>query len=388
MYFWIGISIFLFLWGIIRDKSKAAEIGILLFVFVAMAFNRDTYDYNNYVTHYFEFVNGYNLRSEPLFTLAFILGAKVIPTYDVFKIVLTACQLILLYFAIRKTTKSVAFVLALYLIFPAYLDGFHTRFFMGSCLVMVALLRYMRDYSENRNYWKSSILYCCVVVIAVMFHVSLAVLIVVPIVPLLKRKTSLNYLKVFAYIAILLICVLVFRYSGLMFRILSVFLPGGNLSKYTEYQEIGLTSEQFRILVLYFFRQMIRIGFAYFLLYTYQTYKNWQKENSGTDGEFAERFLGFLVTLNCVALFVVVFQTFSVNFERLYRVINMMNYVGAAVCINTFRPHSVSRWKIKLLSLGYALLLAVDYYCKSEFYIDGYRLAFTNNILFQALFNG
>ena len=266
MFFWIGVSVCLFLWGIVKDKSKFAEAGILLFLFVAMAFNKDTYDYNNYVTHYYEFVNGINLRSEPMFMLAFILGAKLIPTYDVFKIVLTVAQLLLLYFAIRKTTKSVAFVFALYLIFPAYLDGFHTRFFMGSCLVMAALLKYMRDYSENRDYWKSSILYCFFIVIAAMFHISLAVFIIVPVIPLLKRKVSLNYWKVLFSIAILLGCILVFRYSGLMFRILSLFVSKANLSKYTEDYSIGLTSEQFNILVVYFLRQMIRIGFAYYLL--------------------------------------------------------------------------------------------------------------------------
>ena len=61
MFFWIGVSVCLFLWGIVKDKSKFAEAGILLFLFVAMAFNKDTYDYNNYVTHYYEFVNGINL---------------------------------------------------------------------------------------------------------------------------------------------------------------------------------------------------------------------------------------------------------------------------------------------------------------------------------------
>lgn len=386
MYFWIVLSILLFLWGVIKDRSRYALAGIMLFLFIAMGFYWYSYDFNNYSRTYTNFQNGISYGVEPLFSLIFHLGGKLIHHYEIFKLFLTAALLFLLYRTVRRATPSTAFVFALYLIFPAYLDGDHTRFFIGSCAVTAALLRYMHDYAEEREFWKATLRYACGVVIGALCHISLAVFIIVPLVPFLKRKVNLSYAKVLFYSLLLVAALLVFRYSGLMFRILSVFLSPANSSKYQASQIIGLTSQQFHTLVLHFFRQFLRLAYAYFLLYTYKTAKNRQPGGPAAVPDRTERILGFLVTLNCVTFLFVVFMTFSVNFDRLNRIICLVSYVCAAICLNEFSRHSVVRWRVKLAAFCFAMFFAVEYFFQSDYYITEYKLIFLNNIIFNPAF--
>lgn len=386
MYFWIVLSILLFLWGVVRDRSRYALAGIMLFLFIAMGFYWYSFDFNNYLTHYENFQKGIFYGAEPVYSLIFFLGGKLIRHYEIFKLFLTAALLFLLYRAVRRATPSTAFVFALYLIFPAYLDGDHTRFFIGSCAVTAALLRYMQDYADDRDFWRASLRYACGVVIGTLCHISLAAFIIVPLVPLLKRKVNLSYAKVLLYSLLLVAVLLVFRYSGLMFRILSVFLSSANSSKYQASQTIGLTSQQFHTLVLHFFRQFLRLAYAYFLLYTYKTAKNRRPGGPAAVPDRTERILGFLVTFNCIAFLFVVFMTFSVNFDRLNRIICLVSYVCAAICLNEFPRHSVVRWRVKLAAFCFAMFFAVEYFCQSDYYITEYKLIFLNNIIFNPAF--
>ncbi len=382
MYFWIGISFVLILWGLGKDKSKVAFAGILAFLFITMAFNRGTYDYNNYVIHFYEFSRNLNLRVEPLFRLIFKGGAIIFKNYDTFKIFLTAVQLCIIYYFIRLHTNSVALVFALYLLYPAYLDGFHTRFFMGSVIVLAAILFYIKKYEKTDKRLKWSLIYIGLIIVAFLIHNSLGVFLFVPLIFLLHSRTSISHLRLIIYTMVFFVILLVLRYSGLLYSTLSSYLAESRLELYT--MESHLNSNQRNIIILYFLKQIIRLLYSMFLLRQYKGFYN-KKVLSSSEIEDDDnyKYLEFLFSMNCFSFIIVVFQTYSINFERLYRVVDMLCYLGAAVAISIGEKNSIYNYKIKGAALAYSVIFALMYYLQSDYYRTVYTAVFKYNVLFN-----
>lgn len=398
MYLWIALSIALVTWGIVKNQSKSASFVILIFLFVIFAFNRGTYDYNNYVYQYYEIQNGLNQGAyEIIYTAIMRVSAIIGLDYASFKILISLFQLSILYCCIKNITNNVTFVLALYMIFPAYLDCFHTRFFMGSFIVIIALLRYMTNETTGKHYVKATVVYLIAIICASLIHSSLLFFAVIPVISILKGR-SVNDVKIYCGIIIVIfLTLLVLRYTGQLSWIIASFNIEGSeqrLLSYGIYGATGLSVVGIKIVVVYFIRQSIRLLFSYYLLNVFrkESIEKYAVVAKGVSAEkstsmtLKQQYMELLLFVNIIAFLIIIFQTYTVNFERLYRIINLLNYIGAAITISNLRMYSRKRAAVKSISFVYALFFAMDYFLQSDFYIEAYKLVFTNNVVFNAIF--
>lgn len=395
MYYWIVLSIILCLFGVTKDKSKFATYSLFVFLFVVFAFNRDTYDYNNYINEYFDILHGYNQGAfGAVYTAIMRVSAQAGLDYATFEMILSFVGLLVIYLQAKSVTQSTAFVFSLYLLFPAYLDGFHTRFFMGEIVMYAALIQYMKHVINSRKLVRATIMYMALVIVATLIHSAFLFFAVIPVITLLSRHGISNK-KIALGVMIVAALLLAMRYTGLLTNATFSIIATRDSEKYGLLDAAGLSIEGVKIIILYCFRQSIRLGISYFLLHTIKSRECGLNRDALVEpslvGQEAnskeEKYLQFIVSMNIVAFLVVILQTYTVNFERLYRIIDMLIYIGAALAIGICKPYSRKRIIIKLVMLAFALGLAMDYFLKSDFYIGAYKMVFTNNVLFSSILN-
>lgn len=170
-----GISVL----GLIKRKSKVLTILILAVMLVMFAGVREIADYEVYQNRYM-YVDTFSSFTEPLFTL-FIRGIKAIGIdfYGFLVIAAILCIFPRCWVLLRLSNNS-NIVLALYCVFPFFLDVCWIRMTMGITFIYLGLYCWLKN--KKKNQLKSIMEFVVLVLVASGFHSGLLIclLLIVP----------------------------------------------------------------------------------------------------------------------------------------------------------------------------------------------------------------
>lgn len=214
--------------GLFRRQSKPIAFCILVVLWVIFSLN--TYN-DDYIGYEFLFNNNlvtYEGSGQTVGFQALISAAKFFGLdFMQFRCVVGFICLFLMYSFISRYTKSIAFVLGLYILLPFLYDVVQFRFFLASCIAVYSL-KFLIDNEKH------GILYFIIGVgIASLIHTA-AILFLAFLLVKLKDK-------ILPAISILLFLILlVMGYSGLIVPLASQFIDSVKLEVYfTEMSRFG-----------------------------------------------------------------------------------------------------------------------------------------------------
>lgn len=163
----ICLMAFLFILGIFNRKSKFAEFLLLLFMWCFYALNTYSGDYISYEYVYSLIGSGSKwIYFEPGFSLIMVLCNSIGLSFTGFRIVLATAYIFLLDKTIKKYTDNVAYVLAIFMIFPFMYFASVLRAGVAG-LIIVYSMHYLQI--DGR---RGTIKYIIGVLVATMFHTS------------------------------------------------------------------------------------------------------------------------------------------------------------------------------------------------------------------------
>ena len=171
--------------GLFFHKSKIAEYGLLILLFILFAFEKSIGDYEGYLSMYDEIGKGVGRANEYeiLYVLACSTAAKIGLSFDQMRYIFCVAEVLMIHGVIRKYTKNRALVLSLFMIYPALLDAELFRFLFGMSLVIYGL-----PYLLQGNQ-KGYLTYFVFVVLAALFHTSCWAFLIYFLLLIKKRRT-------------------------------------------------------------------------------------------------------------------------------------------------------------------------------------------------------
>ena len=211
--FSILITAFFIVWGLIDKDSKIAVFGLLVLLYILFAFEKTDGDYLVYLAMFNQigYGIGKGLESETLFVFLCKVANSMNMTFDAMRKIVCVFELIFLYSTIKKYTSNVAMVLALFFIYPAFLDAELFRWLLGMCFVIYGFQfllkgRNVRDYG----------LFALLVIVASQFHTSCWFFMMYLLLAIKDRS------KLIRVVSIILIVGMAFSGTGLFFHVLGL----------------------------------------------------------------------------------------------------------------------------------------------------------------------
>lgn len=188
------VCFLLVLWlNILFFKKKGYFISALAFLWMAYlgwsANPMMTFDYVAYQNIYNRTAMGINVRVEWLYTLCSKLSIRYGLTYEQFRMLFLIVVFLLLYIAIVRLTNYPAFFAGFFLIVPFFQEVTQVRSFAAYTMVLVGL----SCLAKKRK--RSLMIYFIAVIIAMGFHTSAGIYLMVPLVEYMIERIGLK--KVF-----------------------------------------------------------------------------------------------------------------------------------------------------------------------------------------------
>lgn len=206
------ITVGFIVWGLVRKKSKLVSFALLLLLFVLLAFEKTTGDYQGYLTMYDEISRGSGraLTYEILYVLLCRVGVILGLSFNTLRAYVVIIELIFLYSVIKKYTENTAMVLSLFFIFPAMLDAELFRWLLGMCIVIFGI-----QFILNEKTIRNVVLFCASIAVASMFHTSCWIFLIYLL--LMIQDTR----RIRRVVIIVLIIGIAFLSTGVFFNLLS-----------------------------------------------------------------------------------------------------------------------------------------------------------------------
>ena len=163
----ICFAMFLILCGLFYKKSKIVELLLLIFMWCFYALNTYSGDYISYEYVYSIIGSGSKwIYFEPGFTFIMLLCKTIGLSFTGFRIVLATFFTLFLDKTIRRYTNNVAFVLAIYMIFPFMYFASVLRGGIAGLIIVYSIYYLQTDET------KGVVKYIIGVLIAMLFHTS------------------------------------------------------------------------------------------------------------------------------------------------------------------------------------------------------------------------
>jgi len=378
-YFFSGILVFA---GLIRKNSKSIAMFMLILLWVLYGWNTDNADYMNYNAGYYYNADSpinysYQIGFQLLSKLLYKLGLE----YSGFLIVISMMGLILITSTIRRYTKNVAFVLAMYFIFPFMLDVVQVKNFLAMAIVVFAL----RFLIEKRRMGRFK--YIFFIVLASTFHyVALFYLVF-----LLKEIWNVKKLTYYS-ITIATVGVAI-SYTDLIPRLVAKITSNVRVYVwFTNKMNLGI------IVVL-----LIHVSTLFLVHYAYKRIKNAEikysqesivnskkrylnksfvKPNRAAPKFFNinMNFVNFTYKINIISLLAFPLYVFNMSFFRVYRNIFIINYMLFSIFLFNIKYDKNEKLLCNFLLFFYVIIMAA-YYIIIPHYDSVFLAVLQNNSL-------
>lgn len=289
----------------------------MILLYIIFAFEHSEADYEGYIEMFEEIMGnaGRATEYEVLYVYLTSLAIKLGYTFDQMRGVLSILEVYLIYHTISKYTKRTAFVLALFMVFPALIDAELFRFLFGMTLVIYGI-PYLLDDSKI-----GKIIYLVLVILAALFHTSCWLFLAYFLLLVKDRKLLI------IIVSSVLVVGLFISSSGVFFYILE-YLPIREfvIQKYQTGQYSNLTGVMFA-----FFKQVLIFAMVLWVIGGKKKKSIELKHPTYTYKERnAEILYSRIFDMNIISFLFLIPMYYSSSSQRLVHVIVLFNYIAIA----------------------------------------------------------
>lgn len=318
------LSILLVTAGFIKQNSKIVAILLFAFLWIMFGWNTDNVDFANYERGYSWAQGSFSLNSEMGYQLIYKLSILLGLTYHQFLIILSFTGLLIIYNTIIRYTKNVAFVLALYFIFPFIIDVVQVRGF----LIMSIILYSTRFIIEERKL--GTLKFVILVLFATSIHYSALFYISF----LLIKQKNISSLTVLSLS--LTASGIILAFTNFIPSLALKFVP---LEKVTHYFNNRLNWGIIIALVIYA-ANFLLIYYSYHKIRAEREKQNHENDTPDLDYKFVEA----VYKINIILMLLFALYVFNMIFFRLYRNILILNYIAYTICLAYMAPKSKEKF--------------------------------------------
>jgi hypothetical protein len=304
------ISAILFAICMAKKKSKVVFIITGIWVWVLMAFSSGLADEGIYIGRYQNY-KAFTGMTEPGYTLLMEGFNRLGVPYDIYKIFITAFELVLILSTIACLTEFKNFVLALYMVFPLCMDAVQMRFTLGLSFTIFGFRflsdKYVDEHKKHRV--PADICYVICILIATMFHSINVLYLILLVAKKVKRKNII----IVVIAAILLFTVVLNRTE--LIHIGTVIGVGSKIN-----DALANTTNMSGHAVLHYATEMI-IRFALFITVYLIAHYGVHKKNRGMLSDDCG------VNANIMVLSIIALLQYSIEFYRIQVGLSIFNYI-------------------------------------------------------------
>lgn len=359
--------------GLVKKNSNIVFGVLLLLIWLMLGWSSGNADYEIHLGRF----NNYEMTSlytEMLYTELMSIANRAGFTYQKFLPAIMFLYSVIIGFIVKKVSKAPAFVLAIYLIFPACMEAVQIRYTLASGLVLLGFYILLK---ENDKF--AEVKFAVLVLLASLIHISTIVFLLFIVI----RK--LNFRKTVLYTAIVSLVIGVSRMSFVIELIGK--LPGMAektsrvlASAANRYTNVTVMKTAYRCLV--FFASIMLL--LYLLKMWNQRYKQ----------ELDISFIKKIAKVNIISLVILPLLFYSVDFYRIQQTLSLLNYCALSYyvvilpCVNrSVRSGSFVTTKKRVgYLMGIIMMAIVNLYylvLNSTNILTVFRPFFENNLFFR-----
>lgn len=374
------LALCILLSSIIFGHRKIQSYIILVFLWLLFAFSYGNADYDIHLRRYTQY-QVLNSQTEWLYNKLMLIFNHFGFSYQEFLIILSAFVLLVFFIFVKKHTKNVAGVLALYMIYPFCMDVTMVRYTLAISIVYIGLDHLF----ESKKWWGAKYIAC--VLIASLIHLS-AVVCLIFLLPKFVDLKKLSKLMILLTIGITafssLLTVFVDKLASISFlnigTKLSIVLNAANL-KYNFSNVMVYMSKMLLILIC----TLIIYYIQYRWIKRNKVFEN-NKENEEIN------FFNLALGMNITIFPLIGLLGFSVDLFRIQLSLSLVNYVAFAQYFDirdklnlrkeTYKI-SITTCEIVVGTVFIALIGLYLWVLSSTNFSSVFRALFENNILLQ-----
>lgn len=291
--------------GLVKKKSNIVFMAILLLIWLMFGWSSENADY---LIHLGRF-NNYELTSiytEALYTMLMRCANYAGLTYQQFLPLVMLVYVTVIGFIVKKESKAPAFVLALYMIFPACMEAVQVRYTLASALV---LLGFYFLFKENDKL--GELKFVSMVILAAFMHISTIVFILFLLVKRLNKSRTILYTAILSVII----------YSSRASFVINLIgkLPG--MAEKTSRVLVSAANKYTMITVMKTAHRCI-VFFAVFMFLLYLLKKWNEKYKLELNISYIEK----MQKANIISLAILPLLFYSVDFYRIQQTLSLLNY--------------------------------------------------------------
>lgn len=296
------ISYGLILASLINKKSKIILFVILGTMWILFGFNTNNADYINYELIY----NGYYPNHEIGFMKLISLFKYYNLSYQIFLIIVSFIGLLFLKIIIKQYTININYVIALYFIYPFFLDITQIRNFIAMIIFLFSI-KYL-----NNSHKYNIIKYILCILLASIFHYSFLFYFILLL-------TKIKKIKNLYFIILPTVFMLMFiSYTNLHYKVLSLIFNNDKVLLWFTYRaKIG-----------FIIPIVLQIFSLFFILIIYNN--NFIHVKTKLSDMFNFIYIQNIYKVNIIMLLLIPLYIFNMTFFRLYRNILILNYIVVA----------------------------------------------------------
>jgi len=357
----------------LKKKSHVIFIFSIVFLWVLMAFTYGNADESIYISRYTDW-KSWTENTEPLYNLLMVGFNTLGASFQTYKAIITAIQLILISSTILKYSKYPNLVILLYSVFPFAIDVAQMRNALSASIVIFSV-RFLIDQDRRKTgklLSKNDLYFIFCVFVATMVHAASLIYISLLLVKKLNMKHLIITVAIFdAFFA-------VFLKPSAIFWIASKLNVLSRIGAYASDAYISTND-------YYFYNTMIRTIIAFILIiiviYVAKKMKNVQlTEKQGL--EFVEK-------CNVAILVILPIMTYyTIEVYRMQVALSIVNYIFLTNCLNNSSiPIKITKKNIVIISL-LILMCSINLYLLiiRGNYETVLKPIFDNNYIFDLMY--
>lgn len=362
--------------GLVKKKSNIVFVAMLLLIWLMLGWSSENADYSIHLGRF----NNYKLTSiytEVLYTMLMRGANNAGLTYQQFLPLVMLVYVAVIGFIVKKESKAPAFVLALYMIFPACMEAVQVRYTLASTFVLLGFYFLFKEDDKL-----GELKFVCMVILATFMHISTSVFLLFLLVKRLNKSRTILYTTIISVII----------YSSRASFVINLI---GKLPGMAEKTSMVLASAADKYTMITVIKTTYRC-LVFFVVFMFLLYllKKW---NEKYKLELSISFIEKMWKVNIISLAILPLLFYSVDFYRIQQTLSLLNYCALsyyAVILPEARNFTQREFKNNYFvttrkRIGYVLgcvvMAVLNLYClvlNSNNIITVFKPFFENNLFF------
>ena len=366
--------------GIILSKEKFQSNIMLVFMWILFAFSYGNADYNIHLRKYTQY-QSLNFQTEWLYNQLMVLFNRLGLSYRGFLIIISAFILLVFFSFTRNHTKNIAWVLAMYMLYPFCMDVTIVRYTLAISVVYIGL----NFLFVGKKWWLPK--YCWCILIASMIHLSsiFCLLFILPKFLNLKKLAKLMVLLSLVFTV----------FTSVLTTFIDKLVNISFLNIGTKLNIVLNASDMkynFRSVMNYRLKMLLILGcslLVYYIVYAWIK-RNRVEEQAETKSNIS--YIELALGMNISIIPLIGLLSFSADLFRIQISLSMVNYIAFAQYFDMREKLQMQREITRVSKTTLTLVIGTIFVAISGLYLwvlsssnitSVFRALFENNTLFS-----